>query len=120
MLSEAFVAHGYAIVRDAPFDEDGVAFVVDGWDAAARVGFEYRTHTDKADLSDAEIGRLGARMERGELYLFIVDDDRVPDADTLAQHAGLFLDEIATRKRPGPAKTKKTPAKKATTKKGGR
>jgi hypothetical protein len=107
VLTEAFKSRGYHIVNNVPFAEEGVAFDVDGWDAAARVGFEYRTHADKVDLTDQEVGRLGARMERGELYLFIIDDQQVPDAASLASYAEQFLDEIATRARPGTQKVKK-------------
>lgn len=117
VLTEAFKSRGYNIKNNAPFAEEGVAFDVDGWDPVARVGFEYRTHEDKNDLSDEEVGRLGARMERGELYLFIVDDNQVPDGAALAAYAGQFLDEIATRARPAIPKAG-TP--KATQKKGGR
>ena len=97
VLTEVFRAHGYAIAHDVPFDEGGVAFNVDGWDAAARVGFEYRTHDadDKRDLTDSEIGALGARIERGELLLLIVDEVRIPDAATLRDFAERFL-EVAT------------------------
>ena len=106
VLTEAFRRRGYNILNNVRFAEAGVAFDVDGWDAAARVGFEYRTHEaeDRKDLSDEELGMLGARMERGELYLFIIDDDQVPDASSLAAYAGQFLDEIATRTAPGKQK----------------
>ncbi len=118
VLTEAFRRRGYGVENDVPFDEDGVAFSVDGWDAAARVGFEYRTHeaSDKEDLTDDEIDRLGARIARGELFLLIVDDRRVPDAETMALHAERFLDQVElVRGARKPAK--KTVAKKrATTK----
>ncbi len=117
ILTEVFASRGFSLQANVPFDEGGVAFNVDGWDAAARVGFEYRTHEagDHLDLSDEEIGRLGLRMERGELYLLIVDDERIPDAATLALHAGRFLDEVATR----PAAATKANKKKASTSKDG-
>lgn len=108
VLTEVFRAHGYAIAHDVPFDEGGVAFNVDGWDAAARVGFEYRTHEsdDKRDLTDDEIGALGARIERGELLLLIVDDVRLPDAAALRELAERFL---ATAKTLTPTPSPKSP-----------
>ena len=95
-LTRAFKERGYAIVNNVAFDEDGVVFDIDGWAAAARVGFEYRTSEadDKHDLTDDELGLLGARIERGELALLIVDDTRVPDDKSMREIATRFLDLI--------------------------
>lgn len=102
LLTRAFKAAGYRIENNVVFDEDGVVFDVDGWDAAARVGFEYRTSEadDKHDLTDDELSRLGARIERGELTLLIVDDVRVPDEATMLEFAQQFLKLIAERAPP--------------------
>lgn len=112
LLTAAFRARGYAIVNNVVFDEDGVVFDLDGWDAASRVGFEYRTSEadDKHDLGDDELAVLGARIERGDLTLFIIDDTRIEDDKALAEHAARFLDLIAERAPPAKAKaaTKKT------------
>jgi hypothetical protein len=115
ILTQAFNDQGFHIDNDVVFDEDGVVFDIDGWDAAARVGFEYRTAEagDKRDLSDDELWRLGARIERGELALLIVDDTRVPDAETLRQHAARFLEIVAARKKTAQATTKKKAKAKA-------
>ena len=37
LLARLFRDRGYAIKRNVPFDEYGVSFHIDGWDAAARV-----------------------------------------------------------------------------------
>ena len=115
VLTRAFKDRGYAIENNVVFDEDGVVFDIDGWDAAARVGFEYRTSEadDKHDLTDDELALLGARIERGELALLIVDDTRVPDDKTLREHALRFLELIAAEGRAPQKKAAK--AKKATT-----
>ncbi len=114
-LTRAFKDRGYAIVNNVAFDEDGVVFDIDGWDAAARVGFEYRTSEadDKHDLTDDELGQLGARIERGELALLIIDDTRVPDEKSMREIAQRFLDLIEQEGRlPATTTAKKTKNKK--------
>lgn len=117
-LTRAFRDRGYDIENDVAFDEEGVVFDIDGWDAAARVGFEYRTSEadDKHDLTDDELGRLGARIERGELALLIIDDTRVPDAATMDDIARRFLDLIENEGHLPAAAAKKTKKKKQTAK----
>ncbi|HEY4222378.1 MAG TPA: hypothetical protein VGO62_13580 [Myxococcota bacterium] len=100
VLARAFAARGYSIARDVPFDEAGVTCTLDGWDAGARVGFEYLTRDagDHEDLTADELGRLWARMERGELYVFLVDERDVESAAELESAAGQFLDEVKKRR----------------------
>ena len=76
VLAEVFAARGYSLTRDVRFDERGLRFDIDAWDAAARVGFEFRTHEagDHIDLTDAELATLAARIEAGDLYVFVIDD----------------------------------------------
>lgn len=99
-LARAFEQRGYAIVRDVPLDLEGLRFDADGWDAAARVGFEYLTHEagDHLDLSPAEIARLGELMARGELSLLLVDEHEVDTLEDLTWAAHRFLDEVQRRK----------------------
>lgn len=103
VLFEAFTRRGYAIARGVAFAEGGVTFEVDGWDAAARVGFEYLTRTsgDHDDLTPDELAELGARIDRGELYVFVIDEASVADADELRWAAERFLDEVARRRGGG-------------------
>ena len=100
VLARVFSERGYAIARDVAFDERGVTCTLDGWDGAARVGFEYMTHAagDHDDLTSDELGRLAARMERGELYVFIVDERDVAGAGELEGAASMFLDEVSKRR----------------------
>ncbi|MCH9688994.1 MAG: hypothetical protein K0V04_46605 [Deltaproteobacteria bacterium] len=100
VLTRVFNARGYQVERDVPFEEGTVAFTADGWDAASRVGFEYLTHAagDHRDLTPDEIETLAARMEQGELFLFIIDERQVDTADDLEWAAQRFLDEVQRRR----------------------
>ena len=100
VLARVFAARGFHVERDVFFDEAGVSFTVDGWDREARVGFEYMTREagDHEDLTADEIGRLAARMERGELYVFLVDETDVADARELEEAAAKFIDEVEKRR----------------------
>ena len=100
VLARVFVERGFAIARNVLFDEDGVSFHIDGWDAQQRVGFEYLTEEagDHEDLSPDESGKLAVRMERGELFVLLVDEAWNDDAGTLATAAHAFLDEVARRR----------------------
>lgn len=102
LLERAFVSRGYRIVRDFRFDEDGITCSLDGWDPDARVGFEYLTRHggDHEDLDKDELGRLSARIERGELYLFVIDEIHLEPGPELERAAGLFLDEVERRAGP--------------------
>ncbi len=100
VLARVFAARGFSIQRNANFSEDGVAFVADGWDAQARVGFEYLTHAagDRHDLTPEEMATLAARMEAGELFFFVIDEVEIASADDLEWAAHRFLDEVDRRR----------------------
>ncbi len=100
-LAKVFRARGYTIVENIDFTEGDVSFNIDGWDAKARVGYEYRTSQagDKEDLDADELLSLAARMERGELFIMIVDDTLVRHSEELAEYAERFLDVVERRKK---------------------
>jgi hypothetical protein len=100
ILAEVFADRGHPIARDVAFDDAGVSFVIDGWCAETRVGFEYRTHAagDKVDLDDEELLRLGEAMEQGLFFIFVIDEDDVGSADDLRLYANAFLDEVERRR----------------------
>lgn len=100
ILHAVFQARGYQTRANVRFAEDGVEFDVDGWDPDARVGFEYLCSAagDHDDLGPDELTRLAGRMNRGELFIFIIDETEVPDARTLRWAAERFLDEVARRR----------------------
>ncbi len=100
ILADVFQARGYAIARDVDFDEGGISFNIDGWDAAARVGFEFRTSEagDKDDLTVDEWALLATAIERGDLYIFVIDDLTVVDESDLRLYADRFLAEVGVRR----------------------
>lgn len=120
LLARLFRARGYAIARNLLFREYGVEFHVDGWDAKARVGFEFLSSEDEDhdDLTVSEYQTLAAAQQRGELALFIIDEVEPLSASDLALSANEFLDEVAealrTRRTAAPARKraaiKKKPA----------
>jgi hypothetical protein len=132
LLARLFAARGYKVSRNVTFREYGVTFHIDGWDAAARVGFEFLTSEDEDhdDLSLGEYKTLMAAQQRGELSLFIIDEVEPLTAADLTATVNAFLDEVeqarkASRKpaagkrkpAPKPATVKKATVKKATVKK---
>lgn len=138
LLARLFRGRGYSPARNIPFREYGVAFHIDGWDAKARVGFEFLTSEDEDhdDLTLAEYKMLMDAQQRGELALFIVDEVEPLSVADLSASVEEFLDEVAearvarrarrrpakkasaTSRAPRPTKRKKAPVKKkAATKK---
>lgn len=99
LLARLFRARGYAVRRNVPFREYGVSFDIDGWDPAARVGFEFLSseRADHQDLSLAEFERLKDAEQRGELSLFIIDEVEPLSAEALSAAAGDFLDDLERR-----------------------
>jgi hypothetical protein len=97
LLARLFRSRGYAIVRNFDFREYGVAFHADGWDAKARVGFEFLTSEDDDhdDLTLDEYKALMTAQKRGELALFIIDEVEPLSAAELSASANEFLDEVA-------------------------
>ena len=99
LLKRRFEAAGLQIAENVPFDEGGVRFQVDGWDAARRVGYEYVTTEagDREELPPEVLAALDERMARGELCLLIVDELDAPEEGLLERAASGFLDELVER-----------------------
>ncbi len=97
LLTRVFRARGYTIARNLFFREYGVEFHIDGWDAKARVGFEFLSSEDDDhdDLSLVEYQALWTAQQLGELALFIIDEVEPLSAADLAASANEFLDEVA-------------------------
>jgi hypothetical protein len=127
LLARLFRARGYAIARNISFREYGVSFHIDGWDAKARVGFEFLTSEDEDhdDLTLREYQTLMAAQQRGELALMILDEVEPLSVADLKAMADEFLDEAAaaakaqaaSRRRTTPKAAGKKPAKAAVKKK---
>ena len=96
LLKQRFEAAGYAIQEGYRLDEVGIHIELDGFDPARRVGYEYVTAEagDPWEVTPAVVDRLGERMERGELYVLVVDEVEAADADTLAFAADRFLERL--------------------------
>ena len=122
LLARLFRARGYAIQRNVLFREYGVEFHIDGWDAKARVGFEFLTSEDDDhdDLTLDEYQALALPQQKGELSLFILDEVEPLSAADLTASAHEFLDEVAeameARRNVGSTR-KKAALKKAASKK---
>ena len=115
LLAKVFRARGYTIARNLQFREYGVEFHVDGWDAKARVGFEYLSSEDEDhdDLSVVEYQALMDQQRRGELSLFVIDEVEPISAADLEEQANEFLDEVeAARASRRAAGARKVVAKK--------
>jgi hypothetical protein len=125
LLTRIFKSRGYAIERNLPFHEYGVEFHIDGWDAKARVGFEFLSSEDDDhdDLSLVEYQALWTAQQLGELALFIIDEVEPLSAADLAASANEFLDEVAeaikSQMLVGPRKKVMTLSKKAAASRGG-
>ena len=103
LLARIFRSRGYAIARNVTFREYGVEFHADGWDAKARVGFEFLSSEDDDhdDLTLAEYQTLMAAALRGELALFVIDEVEPLSTSELFEAAEEFLDEVEAARKAG-------------------
>jgi hypothetical protein len=116
LLKSQFEAAGYKIAENQPFDEDGVTFEIDGFDATARVGYEYVTEEagDSWDVDGRVIETLAERHKAGELHVLVIEETAAPDAKAIERAAQAFLAAIAKPEKPKAAKPKATKPAKAT------
>ena len=120
LLKARFEKAGYEIEENIPFDEDGVVFEIDGFDAEKRVGYEYVTEEagDSWDVDGDVIATLDERRRAGKLFVLVVNEADAPDAEALGEVADAFLaslDEKPTK--PAKKSAVKKPAAKAAAKK---
>ncbi|MBM3954712.1 MAG: hypothetical protein FJ309_08880 [Planctomycetes bacterium] len=121
LLARLFRQRGYAIERNFPFEEFGVSFDCDGWDRAARVGFEFLSseQDDHDDLSLVEYEALMDAQARGRLQLLVLDESEALSREELTAIAAEFLDgavaatAAAGRSAPKAGKRPATPTAKA-------
>jgi hypothetical protein len=121
LLKRRFEAAGLTIAENQMFDEDGVRFEMDGFDAARRVGYEYVTRDagDDWDVDGEVVAALAARQARGELHVLIVDEREAADAAALDARITAFLAQVAAAlagKPAGKAAPPPTPAAKKASK----
>jgi hypothetical protein len=95
-LKRRFEAAGFHIKENQRFDEDGVWFEIDGFDAARRVGYEYLTKEagDGWDVDGNVIAYLAERHDRGELHVLVVDETDAPDAASLDRAIDAFFGDL--------------------------
>jgi hypothetical protein len=124
LLKDRFEAAGFHIEENVIFDEDGVRFDIDGFDADARVGYEYLTDEagDGWDVDTAVKAKLEVRRKKGEVFIFIVDEAAAPDEKTLIKLTEAFLSNVKPSgnkpsKPAAAAPAKKPPAKRPAAKK---
>jgi hypothetical protein len=96
LLTQLFRARGYKIARNVMFREYGVVFHIDGWDAKARVGFEFLSSEDDDhdDLDLEEYKTLMMAQQRGELSLFVIDEVEAFSEAEFVATVNDFLDEV--------------------------
>ncbi len=99
LLLARFGEAGYAIAENFHFHEGDIEVDLDGWDAAARVGYEYLTAEagDFAQFDPATLARFEGRMAKGELFVLLVDEHEAVTAEALDAAARGFLAELARR-----------------------
>jgi len=117
LLKARFEKAGYDIEENVAFDEDGISFEVDGYDADKRVGYEYVTDEagDSWDVGSDVITALEAKRDAGELFILVVGEADAPDAAALGRAADLFLgqlEEDKPKKKSAAAPKKAAPKKK--------
>jgi hypothetical protein len=115
LLKARFEKAGYDIEENVAFDEDGISFEVDGFDADKRVGYEYVTDEagDSWDVGSDVIAALEAKRDAGELFILVVGEADAPDAAALGRAADLFLGQLVEAKPKAKKKLAAAPKKKA-------
>ncbi len=104
LLLARFTEAGYAIAPDFRFHEGDVEVDLDGWDASARVGYEYLTAEagDARQFDEKTLARFEARMEKHELFVLLVDEREAMTEEALDAAARAFLAEVAARRGSAP------------------
>ena len=109
LLKQRFEAAGFKIEENRPFEEEGIAFEIDGFDPEARVGYEYISAEagDSWDVDGDVQAALEARRKKGEVHILFVDE---ADAAELGARADAFLAALKKPAKKKPAAKKKEPA----------
>jgi len=108
LLKARFQKAGFQITENIPFDQDGIHFEIDGFDADKRVGYEYLTAEagDSWDVDGEVVSALHAKREAGELFILVVDEADAPDAESLGRVADMFLTQLDGETKPKKAAKK--------------
>jgi hypothetical protein len=100
LLLARFTEAGYSIAPNFHFEEDAISVDLDGWDAAARVGYEYITAEagDTRQFDPPTLARFEEKMEKGDLFVLLIDEHEAVTAESLDAAARGFLAALAERK----------------------
>lgn len=104
LLLARFTEAGFAIASNYRFHEGDIDVDLDGWDAAARVGYEYITREagDDRQFDAATLALFEARMQHGELCVMLIDEHEAVTAEALDAAARGFLAEVKERRSATP------------------
>lgn len=98
-LKRRFEQAGFRIAESVDFNEHGLRFDLDGYDADAKVGYEYVTDEagDGWDVDEAVIGKLTELRQSGGLHILVIDENEAKDVASLDRLADEFLADLKER-----------------------
>lgn len=99
LLFQRFTEAGYSITQNFHFQEGDISVDLDGWDEKKRVGYEYITDEagDRRSFDDKTLAAFETRMEKGDLFVLLIDEREAITADALNAAAKGFLGELSKR-----------------------
>lgn len=99
ILRRVFTQAGLAIQEAYALHGEGVPVHLDGFDPARRVGYEYITTEggDRAEVTHEVVVALDEKMEKGELFVFLIDEADVKNVAALQKAADRFLGALRAR-----------------------
>jgi hypothetical protein len=98
-LKQRFEQAGFRIAERVDFAAHGLHFELDGFDAAANVGYEYITAEagDGWDVDDEVIAKLAALRQSGQLCVLVVDETDAKDEADLDRAVDDFIAQLKDR-----------------------
>lgn len=98
-LKRRFEQAGFRIAENVDFNEHGLRFDLDGYDADAKVGYEYVTDEagDGWDVDEAVVAKLTELRQSGGLSVLVIDEDEAKDPAALDRLADEFFAELKAR-----------------------
>jgi hypothetical protein len=98
-LKQRFEQAGFRIAESVDFNEHGLRFDLDGFDAEAKVGYEYVTDEagDGWDVDDDVVVKLTDLRKSGALHVLVIDEEEAPDEASLDRAIDEFLGELKER-----------------------
>jgi len=99
LLKARFEKAGYTIAERHKVAIGGAEIELDGFDPAARIGYEYITTEagDRTEITPAVLEALEDAMARDEFYVLLIDETDAPDERLLTVAADRFLAAAGAR-----------------------